>query len=58
LAFGGFKKYCSEIVWDSEVWITDVSDHVIHFNSEKFLGLTRRWQKTARNRQAGARMAQ
>lgn len=36
--FAGFKKYASEIVWESEVWIAAFPDHMIHFNGEKFLG--------------------
>lgn len=36
--FGGFKKYAAEIVWESEVWIAEVPDHMIHFNGDKFLG--------------------
>jgi hypothetical protein len=36
--FAGFKKYASEIVWESEVWIADFPDHMIHFNGDKFLG--------------------
>jgi hypothetical protein len=36
--FSGFKKYASEIVWESEVWIADFPDHMIHFNGYKFLG--------------------
>lgn len=38
LDFAGFKKYASEIVWESEVWIADFPDHMIHFNGDKFLG--------------------
>jgi adenine-specific DNA-methyltransferase len=36
--FAGFKKYASEIVWESEVWIAEFPDHMIHFNGDKFLG--------------------
>ncbi|HZV04925.1 MAG TPA: BsuBI/PstI family type II restriction endonuclease [Gemmataceae bacterium] len=36
--FAGFKKYASEVVWESEVWIAGFPDHMIHFNGEKFLG--------------------
>ncbi|MDZ4849694.1 MAG: BsuBI/PstI family type II restriction endonuclease [Pirellulaceae bacterium] len=36
--FAAFKKYASEIVWESEVWIADFPDHMIHFNGDKFLG--------------------
>ena len=36
--FSAFKKYAADIVWESEVWIADVPDHMIHFNGDKFLG--------------------
>lgn len=36
--FTAFKKYASEIVWESEVWIAEFPDHMIHFNGDKFLG--------------------
>jgi adenine-specific DNA-methyltransferase len=36
--FAAFKKYASDIVWESEVWIAEFPDHMIHFNGDKFLG--------------------
>lgn len=33
-----FKKYAHEIAWETEVWIADIPDHMIHFNGEKFIG--------------------
>jgi hypothetical protein len=36
--FTAFKKYASDIVWESEVWIAEFPDHLIHFNGDKFLG--------------------
>lgn len=36
--FAAFKKYASEIVWESEVWIAQSPDHLIHFNGDRFLG--------------------
>lgn len=36
--FTTFKKYVIDIVWESEVWIADNPDHMIHFNGDKFLG--------------------
>lgn len=36
--FTAFKKYASDIVWESEVWIAEFADHMIHFNGDKFLG--------------------
>ncbi len=37
LDFTAFRKYASEIVWESEVWIAEFPDHMIHFNGDKFL---------------------
>ena len=31
-------KYLSEIAWETEVWIAESPDHMIHFNGERFLG--------------------
>lgn len=36
--FTAFKKYASDIVWESEVWVAEFPDHMIHFNGDKFLG--------------------
>lgn len=33
-----FRKFVAEIAWETEVWIADNSDHLIHFNGDKFLG--------------------
>jgi len=34
----GLLKYLSEIAWETEVWVADTPDHMIHFNGERFLG--------------------
>lgn len=34
----GFRKYTADIAWETEVWIADNPDHMIHFNGPKFLG--------------------
>jgi len=31
-------KYLGDISWETEVWIADAPDHLIHFNGERFLG--------------------
>lgn len=31
-------KYLGEISWETEVWVADSPDHLIHFDGEKFLG--------------------
>jgi hypothetical protein len=33
-----FRKYAGNIAWETEVWIADTPDHMIHFNGPKFLG--------------------
>lgn len=33
-----FRKYIADIAWETEVWLADSPDHMIHFNGEKFLG--------------------
>lgn len=32
-----FQSMVSEIAWESEVWIADSPDHMIHFNGSRFL---------------------
>ena len=33
-----FQKFVREIAWETEIWIAELPDHVIHFDGEKFLG--------------------
>jgi hypothetical protein len=33
-----FKKFAKDIAWDTEVWLADVPEHLIHFNGDRFLG--------------------
>ncbi|MCC6550285.1 MAG: restriction endonuclease [Ignavibacteriaceae bacterium] len=33
-----FRKHSMNIAWETEVWIMDIPDHLIHFNGDKFLG--------------------
>ncbi|HYE93556.1 MAG TPA: BsuBI/PstI family type II restriction endonuclease [Terriglobales bacterium] len=33
-----FRKYVADIAWETEVWLANSPDHLIHFNGEKFLG--------------------
>lgn len=32
------QSFLSQIAWESEVWIAEEPDHMIHFNGERFLG--------------------
>lgn len=31
-------RYLGEIAWETEVWIAEAPEHLIHFNGERFLG--------------------
>jgi len=31
-------KYLADISWETEVWVADAPDHMIHFNGDRFLG--------------------
>lgn len=32
------NKYLAEIAWETEVWVAEAAEHLIHFNGERFLG--------------------
>lgn len=36
--FVEFKKHSKDISWETEVWIKDFPDHMIHYNGDKFMG--------------------
>ena len=38
LTRAAMKKYLTEIAWETEVWVAEAPDHLIHFNGERFLG--------------------
>ncbi|MFM9974038.1 MAG: BsuBI/PstI family type II restriction endonuclease [Beijerinckiaceae bacterium] len=33
-----FKKYAPDIAWETEVWLAEKPDHLIHFNGDRFFG--------------------
>ena len=33
-----FRKHIKNIAWETEVWLAEIPDHLIHFNGDKFLG--------------------
>lgn len=37
LDFKTFKKFSETLAWETEVWIADMPDHMIHLNGDKFL---------------------
>ena len=38
LDFATYKKFSDKLAWETEVWIADMPDHMIHLNGDKFLG--------------------
>jgi type II restriction enzyme len=34
-----FRKWCEQIAWETETWIAENPEHLIHFNGHKFLDL-------------------
>ena len=38
LDFSTYKKFSESLAWETEVWIADMPDHMIHLNGDKFLG--------------------
>lgn len=36
--FKEFRRHIDDIAWETEVWIVENPDHMIHFNGDKFLG--------------------
>lgn len=35
--FSTFKRFIAQIAWETEVWIAEIPDHMIHFNGERFM---------------------
>jgi type II restriction enzyme len=36
--FKEFKKHSSDIAWETEVWLMNFPEHMIHFNGDRFMG--------------------
>ena len=36
--FKTFKKFSESLAWETEVWISDMPEHMIHLNGDKFMG--------------------
>ena len=36
--FGEFRKHMKNIAWETEVWLCEAPDHMIHYDGERFLG--------------------
>lgn len=37
-----FRKFAPDIAWETEVWIAQEPDHMIHFNGDRFFGPRRK----------------
>ena len=33
-----YKKFSEDLAWETEVWLSDLPDHMIHLNGDKFMG--------------------
>lgn len=33
-----FRRHLKQIAWETEVWIAEMPEHLIHFNGDRFLG--------------------
>lgn len=38
LDFDTYKKFSSTLAWETEVWLAESPDHMIHLNGDRFLG--------------------
>lgn len=36
--FSIYKKFSEELAWETEVWISEMPDHMIHLNGDRFMG--------------------
>ena len=36
--FSTYKKFADQIAWDTEVWVAEMPEHMIHLNGDRFLG--------------------
>lgn len=38
LDFKTYKKFSESLAWDTEVWVAELPDHMIHLNGDRFIG--------------------
>ena len=36
--FSTYKKFSEELAWETEVWIAEMPEHMIHLNGDRFMG--------------------
>ena len=45
--FAEFRKHLNNIAWETEVWLCDTPDHMIHYDGDRFLGPRPRIDRSA-----------
>lgn len=38
LTFAEYKRHSNNIAWETEIWLAEIPEHMIHYNGERFLG--------------------
>lgn len=38
LDFKTYKRFSESLAWETEVWLAEMPDHMIHLNGDKFMG--------------------
>lgn len=36
--FATYKRFAADLAWETEIWLSELPDHMIHMNGDKFLG--------------------
>jgi len=39
LSYGEYRRHQRQIAWETEIWIAEIPEHMIHFDGEKFIEL-------------------
>jgi len=51
--FKEFLRHARNIAWDTEIWIAEAPDHLIHYNGDKFIGARKPAKKRSHNASNG-----
>jgi hypothetical protein len=38
LDFKTYKQFALQLAWDTEVWLAELPEHMIHLNGDRFMG--------------------
>lgn len=36
--FSTYRQYAAQVAWETEIWVAEMPDHLIHYNGDRFLG--------------------